>query len=73
MVQEACAAPMIICGFGACSTAYKEASDCHGLAAPMGTSTTSKPRTLILQREIFLYYKFIFLNLPSDVLGNYFN
>lgn len=40
--------------FGACSTAYKEALDCHWLAAPMVKSTTNKPRALILCKEIFI-------------------
>lgn len=51
MMQEACSNDNL--WFGACSTAYKEVSDCHWLVAPLATSTTHKPSTLI-QREIFL-------------------
>lgn len=54
--------------FGACSMGYKEASDCHWLAAPLATSTSNKP-----PEKIFSLYKVIFLNLLSSGFGNCFN
>lgn len=44
--------------FGACSTGYKEASDCPWLAAPLATSTRNKP-----PEKIFSFYEVILLNL----------
>lgn len=41
--------------FGACSTSYKEASDCHWLAAPLATSTRNKP-----PEKIFSFCEVIF-------------
>lgn len=51
--------------FAACSTGYKEASDCRrlGLAASTATSTRNKPNVLILQKEIFIQHKVVFFSI----------
>lgn len=53
--------------FGACSTGYKEASDCHWLAAPLATSTRNKPPEKIFS---FCEVIFFFFNLLSSGFGN---
>lgn len=59
MMQEACSNHNL--WFGACSTAYNEASDDHWLAAPLTKSITNKPRALS-KGKCFYNTKKFFIN-----------